>query len=154
MAAYSPWTYRLALKKIEETKETQRPWLILERLGLAELPSELYDLTHLEELVVIDNLLRTLPEELPSLTNLKRLYLFYNEINEMPGFIGEMKSLTHLDLSCNKIEKLPKQIMDLENLKYLDLRCNHLSIPENILERVKEPQVILQAYFSEQSVYA
>jgi Leucine-rich repeat (LRR) protein len=97
----------------------------------------------------MDNLLEGLPPEISSLKKLTQLCLFYNEITELPPEIGDLENLTHLDVSCNKLEKLPIEIKNLSNLKYLDLRFNPIPIPKDILEKVDEPELILEAYFEQ-----
>jgi len=145
--SYKPWTQYQAAKRIKETSIYNRPWLVLEKLGLTEIPGEVFELTHLEELIVIDNLLTSVPSEVVELPNLSRLIFFYNEIIELPPEIGSITNLTHLDMSCNQLESLPLEIKDLRKLEYLDLRYNSLPIPEEILEKVDEPQLIISAYF-------
>jgi Leucine-rich repeat (LRR) protein len=144
----------MAHKRIKEASVHQRPWLVLERLGLTELPDEVFTLTHLDELIVIDNLLDRIPPEIKKLEKLTRICVFYNEITELPAEIGYLKNLTHLDLSCNKLECLPVEIRQLSRLTYLDLRYNCLPIPEKILENVNQPEQILNAYFEETAVKA
>ena len=146
---YKPWVYHQAAKRIKEASIFNRPCLILERLGLSELPKEVFQLTHLKELVFQDNLLEAIPPEINTLTNLTKLCFFYNEIADVPPEIGDLENLTHLDLSCNKLEKLPLEIQKLSNLEYLDLRFNPIPIPEEILDKVDEPQLILQTYFKQ-----
>lgn len=151
---YKPWTYQMAHKRIKDASIYHRPWLILERLGLTELPKEVFELTHLDELIVIDNLIETLPAEINQLTSLTRLCVFYNEISSLPAEIGDLKHLTHLDLSCNKLTDLPKEILQLKRLSYLDLRYNLLPLPEEILDMVDQPTKILTAYFEQEAVKA
>ena len=144
---YTPWIINLVHKRIKEAEVYKRPWLILERLGIEDLPAEIFDLVHLDELVVIDNLLVSIPPEIQKLENLSRISFFYNEIKFIPPEIGTLKNLTHLDLSCNCLEMLPPEVRELEKLEYLDLRYNKLPLPDKILEQVTEPQLILEKYF-------
>jgi Leucine-rich repeat (LRR) protein len=149
---YKPWTYHMAHKRIKDVAIFQRPWLVLERLGLTELPEEVFELAHLDELIVIDNLLTTLPPEIRLLENLTRMCMFYNEISTLPPEIGELNNITHLDLSCNKIEELPEELKRLTKLEYLDLRYNMLPIEERVLDQVNRPDLILEAYFKQVEV--
>jgi Leucine-rich repeat (LRR) protein len=149
---YKPWTYHMAHKRIKDVAIYQRPWLVLERLGLTDLPEEVFQLGHLDELIVIDNLLTTLPPEIQMLKSLTRICMFYNEISSIPPEIGEMKHLTHLDLSCNKLKVLPEELKKLTRLKYLDLRYNMLPIAEEVLDQVDKPELILRAYFEQRVV--
>ena len=146
---YTPWIGNILHKRIKEAAVYKRPWLILERLGIEELPQEVFDLVHLDELVVIDNLLVSIPPEIQNLQNLSRVSFFYNEIKSIPTEIGNLKKLTHLDLSCNCLETLPTEILNLDKLQYLDLRYNKIPLPDNILEQVTEPKLILERYFEQ-----
>ncbi len=149
MTAYYPWADRKALQKIAIVANTDRKWLVLERLGLAHLPEQIFALTHLTELVVIDNVLTRIPAEIAKLHNLTHLDLFYNKLEELPAEIGQLRELTHLDLSYNNLEILPRQIAELTNLKYLDLRGNNLAVPAEILENVNNPALILEFYLTQ-----
>ena len=130
----------------------------MERLGLTDLPQSITALTHLTELVVIDNLLESVPPHILQLTELTKLDLFYNSIQsvpagidqlihlthlnlgcnlipEVPASIGSLTALTHLDLSCNRLTVLPAEFAQLPNLTYLDLSFNHLTkIPAALTE--------------------
>lgn len=146
MAVHHPWAYQQALHKIEEAAQNDYPWLILERLGLPQLPPEIFELEQLQELVVIDNPLTSIPPQIIKLKNLHQLNLFYNEITELPLEIGSLSNLTHLDLSCNNLTSLPPEIANLTNLEYLDLRFNQLDLSESLLDQVNNPQRIIQNY--------
>ena len=148
MATYHPWATQYAMQKIEEAAECSFPWIILERLGLSEIPDELFKLTDLQELVIIDNLLTALPPKISKLKNLTRLNLFYNELTELPPEIGQLAQLTHLDISCNNLVSLPDEIANLKKLEYLDLRFNKLPISNQILEQVHNPALIINAYLN------
>jgi Leucine-rich repeat (LRR) protein len=151
---YKPWTHHMAHKRIKEVSTYRRHCLVLERLGLTELPDELFELTHLDELIIMDNLLESIPLELTKLRSLTRLCLFYNEISAIPPEIGDLTNLTHLDVSCNKLETLPNEIKKLKNLVHLDLRFNNLPIPKEVLEQVDRPDLILEAYFEQAVIKA
>jgi Leucine-rich repeat (LRR) protein len=146
---YTPWVYHIVKKRIKEAKVYQKPWLILERLGLEELPPEIFELEHLDELVIMDNLVELIPPEIQQLKNLSRMCFFYNEIKSLPPEIGTLKNLTHLDLSCNRLESLPIELRELTHLEYLDLRFNKLPISNEVLEEVYTPEKILNTYFEQ-----
>lgn len=148
MAAYHPWATQYAMQKIEEAAKCSFPWIVLERLGLSEIPGELFELTGLQELVIIDNLLTSLPPDIAKLKGLTRLNLFYNELKEIPPEIGSLSNLTHLDLSCNNLSSLPREMKNLTNLEYLDLRFNQLPLSSEILEQVHNPALIINTYLT------
>jgi len=123
---------------------------------LTELPSEISKLINLKKLDLgwdptgdnRFNKLVVLPPEIGLLTNLEFLNLSHNKINNLPPEIGQLKNLQSLYLDKNRLSKLPVEIRSLANLKYLDLRDNPLPIPPEILSKTKEPQIILDYYFS------
>ena len=73
------WVYNLAITKISKVAQSKCGWLVLERLGLTEIPPSVYELTWIEELIVIDNLIEILPAEIKELNILKHLDLFFNQ---------------------------------------------------------------------------
>jgi internalin A len=58
------------------------------------------------------------------------------------------EQVTSYDGSRNHVRLLPKSLKALGKLQYLDLRNNDLPIPPEILERYREPQLILNYYYS------
>jgi Leucine-rich repeat (LRR) protein len=146
---YTPWVYQIVNKRIKEARVYKKPWLILERLGLDMIPNEVFNLNHLDELIIIDNLVEEISPKIVQLENLTRICFFYNEIKYLPSEIGALQNLTHLDLSCNRIESLPVEILRLDKLEYLDLRFNNLPITNDVLENVYNPKEILKNYFKQ-----
>ena len=75
------------------------------------------------------------PEQLCTLTHLTELTLCAQGIKTIPECIGNLKKLEKLDLSDNKIEKIPSSVRKLTNLKRLNLGNDDLfSSSENVLE--------------------
>lgn len=70
-----------------------------------------------------------------------------NKISILPNEIGELKSLKELYIFGNNLKSLPKAILQLGNLKTLDIRDNPIKIPPEILEKITQPQIILDYYF-------
>ena len=62
-----------------------------------------------------------------------------------------LTKLKKLSLIDNKITELPSEFKTLKNLKELDLRMNLLSIPQDILGIIWEPNKIMEYYFQELS---
>lgn len=97
------------------------------------LPSELFNLTELEELHLQGNRIEHLPTEIGQLTNLKDLKLSCNLLNKLPSSIGNLKNLETLTIWMNNLIEVPPEIGLLQNLKGLDLSCNPLhKIPEEL----------------------
>ena len=96
------------------------------------LPSELGDLTNLQELDLGSNeLTGLLPSELGNLANLQQLDLGSNELTgPLPPELGELAELQELDLFHNQLTgSLPPELGKLVNLQKLDLASNHLTGP-------------------------
>ena len=94
---------------------------------LSELPTEIGQLTNLQQLDLFDNQLTGLPTEIGQLTSLQQLDLRYNQLSELPTEIGQLTSLQQLDLSHNQLNALPVEIGQLTSLRQLDLSHNQLS---------------------------
>jgi internalin A len=114
---------------------------------LTELPKEITQLTNLRELHLGGNQLSELPKEIGQLTNLQTLSLSRNQLSELPKEIGQLTNLQTLSLSLNQLSELPKEIGQLTNLQILFLDSNQLKIPSEIIQKYKEPQVIINYYF-------
>jgi internalin A len=112
------------------------------------LPHEIGRLTNLKVIWANRNNLTTLPAEIGNLTKLETLDLSTNMLKTVPPEIGFLKNLTELDLSENLIAVLPPQFAQLSKLMHLNLTNNLFQIPPEIIEKTKEPQAILNYYFS------
>ena len=73
----------------------------------------------------------TLPSELGNLTNLQELYLYENELSGgLPAWLGDLTHLRELDLYDNDFSgSLPESLSNLTNLEVLYLDRNQLSGP-------------------------
>jgi len=98
-------------------------------------PKEICELTHLNQIQLANNTLRSVPPEIGKLKNLKVLNLSSNQLTSLPAEIGQLQSLEKLNLAKNKLIELPSEIRQLKNLKYLNLKKNNIS-PEEI-EKIK-----------------
>ncbi len=148
-----------ALRRIEEAKAPTNTRLDLSSLGLKELPEQLFELTHLEELNLDNNQLSKFPLKISRLRSLKKLFASKNPINFIPASITHNikslellqiddaqieilpspllrhKNLHGLSLANNKIQFLPQEITKMKNLKSLNLKGNPvLNIPSNYLQ--------------------
>ena len=84
-----------------------------------------------------------------------------NELKELPPEIGQLTQLKKLTLGKfdqqrgeivgNQLSSLPAEIGQLQNLLQLDLRANpSLPIPPEIVDKIDEPQKIINYYFQNQ----
>lgn len=96
---------------------------------LRQLPSEVWDLVHLERLNVGFNQLESVSPNIARLTELRYLNLAGNQLGSLPPEIGELANLEYLQLMGNQIDSVPPEIGCLRKL-----RCLHLS--DNQLEHV------------------
>ncbi len=125
--------YEIALERIEEARKTGAVDLGLSKLKLAEVPSEITQLTALTHLDLTWNQITTLPKEIGNLTSLTHLDLTWNQITTLSKEIGNLTSLAHLDLTWNQITTLPKEIGNLTSLIRLDLTSNQITtLPKEI----------------------
>lgn len=111
--------------------------------GLTEIPAELFELSSLEELRIIDPI-RRLPEEFAQLKQLKKLCI-EGEIEEIPEAFREMDQLQSLELDLNNLEDIPAFLAELPQLKLLSLGYNTaLRIPPGLLSRFTEKGIRLE----------
>lgn len=130
------------LDKIKKAKEKNLKKLDLsldlrerDKKGLTEMPAEVLDLLHLEELSLSGHKLISLPESISKLTNLTNLDLRGNGLLSLPESISQLTNLASLDLSYNQINFLPESISQLTNLARLSLSFNELtSLPDPIFK--------------------
>ena len=95
------------------------------------IPTELWELSHLEKLYLNDNQLLNFPLGLTRLKNLKILNLKNNQFQVISSKIEEMSSLEELDLCDNKLQTFSKELGKLPHLKKLRLNDNLLtSLPK------------------------
>lgn len=73
---------------IEEVRQSSIPWLILDKLGLIDIPETVYTLTNLVIIDLRNNNLRLIPDELRHLPNLKQVVLIGNPLESLPDLPG------------------------------------------------------------------
>jgi len=126
------------LKKIQEAKEKQLKeldlscdWYIPDHQKLNSIPTEVFDLEHLEVLSLRNNRFSDIPKDIAQLSNLTSLYLSFNNLTTGLDKISPMQRLTTLDLSYNELTDVPRVISQLNNISTLNLAGNRLAdIPE------------------------
>jgi len=88
---------------IEKGKSTHK--LILSKLNLDEIPSQVFDAAFLTELDVSSNRITKIPPEIMKLTLLNKLDISDNALMDLPKELGCLKNLKDLRLSCNPIPR-------------------------------------------------
>jgi Leucine-rich repeat (LRR) protein len=92
---------------------------------IATVPSELYELTGLEEIFLNYNNMRgTLSSDIGKLTNLRGLYMFRNQITgQIPTQIGKLQNLEVLALAENFLTgTIPYEVSTLQKLEIVALQ--------------------------------
>ena len=149
-----------ATARIETASRSGSTLLDLTGLGLTRLPETIGRLTHLWELILVNNKLTALPESVGRLTQLQSLDLSGNQLTELPETIGQLKQLWYLDLVDNKLVTLPESLRNLGSLKLLFLAGNDaLGLPPEVIGATRRiyrgssytsftnPAEILEYYF-------
>ncbi len=96
--------------------------LILQNLYLQEIPAQIADLVHLEELHIFDCEIENPTFEFKSLAKLRFLSLSGQHIKTIPDSVLACEQLTELGLSNTQIDKIPVEISRLRNLQKLYLQ--------------------------------
>ncbi|WP_026776933.1 leucine-rich repeat domain-containing protein [Polaribacter sp. Hel_I_88] len=98
--------------------------VILTGNDLTEIPSQVFEINSLENLVVAVNPIKDFPCELNRLKSLKSISIAKTEITEINCDLSKLDSLEHFDISRNNINNLPNEIKNIPNLKWLSLNGN------------------------------
>jgi internalin A len=142
-----------ALRRIEECRRTGKTTLDLSGLKtLRELPEALFELAHLEELVLENNdSLEALPEALGRLVNLKKLRITKQErLRRLPDALGELVELRELTIGDTKVDKLPDGLCKLVHLETLIINNNSIkAVPSNFGCLVNLRRLDLRAIYLE-----
>ncbi|GJM61200.1 leucine-rich repeat domain-containing protein [Persicobacter diffluens] len=90
---------------IEKARKENWTELDLSNLGLEDIPQEVFEITSLEVLKVMNNKIRGIPERIRKLENLRHLYLYNNRITDVsPELLIEMPYLECFDLADNPMD--------------------------------------------------
>ncbi|MBS4169800.1 leucine-rich repeat domain-containing protein, partial [Neochlamydia sp. AcF95] len=81
--------------------------LNLSKAGLTYLPTEICQLSQLQELDLSQNQLASLPAEIGKLSQLQKLHLNQNQLTALPAEIGQLSQLEWLNLNQNQLTSLP-----------------------------------------------
>ena len=143
---------------IDKCIQSRSTSLVLEDLGLRQLPKEVGALTWLDQLWLPGNQIEEIPEFIGQLKELRTLILSQNPIRLLPASfsqltnlyflsisngapsaasstIGELTNLRFLVLQRIGLNKFPDWILDLKKLEKLDLSHNHLTeLPNSFSE--------------------
>jgi internalin A len=133
------WWYLPSETTIFLLKEIDNPKLI---------PNKKFFVDKFLKLDLSSQALNKLPIDILEFSNLSVLDIEKNAFSELPPNICIHPNLKKILAGNNLITDIPAEIKNKSNLEVLDLRNNKLNIPPEILERINEPQVILDFYFT------
>ena len=130
------WSTGLAITEWEGVKVSETPSRVTELdltgRGLTEIPSELGQLSQLQELHLCCNrLTRPIPAELGQLSQLRVLVLERNRLlGKIPSELGQLSQLQYLTLFNNQLTgPIPLELGQLSQLGHLSLENNQLTGP-------------------------
>ena len=97
------------------------------------IPDEIGNLISLNTLILSNNVLVEIPETIENLGNLEFFHLPGNQLTELPFSISNISSLLSLNINNNNFTTFPSPLLQLNNLKYVYIANNAInSIPTNI----------------------
>ncbi|MBK8442872.1 MAG: leucine-rich repeat domain-containing protein [Sphingobacteriales bacterium] len=122
---------------IKKCKENNSTILKLDGKGLTDIPEEIYELTHLKNLSLMNNQITSVSPKILQLQELEELWLTSNQLEEIPIEISQLPNLRRLHLTDNKLIKFPIEYLKNERLSHLCIRDNLIEeLPEEI-EQIK-----------------
>jgi len=135
------------IKLIQENQECGEKSLNLSWKKLTEIPEEVYQLTHLEDLYLRNNGIKVIPEKLYNLPQLHRLDIRWNPIQQLADinglildydiFLAQRVHLTPAHIIGLRLKPISNKIIEdlisLPQLTLLDLTWNQLNtLPDEI----------------------
>lgn len=95
---------RVLRRILEMTRLNHSSWSDLDSCGLWEIPSELFEQTSLETIILSNNNLKTVPERLWELPKLRRVTLVGNPIEDLPNRPGLVIDLPTYQRCRNRLD--------------------------------------------------
>lgn len=112
--------------------------LVIHNASLGRLPDSFNINSKLRLLIFTKSTVQRLPNSIGNLKDLYLLDLCDNPITELPSEIGQLEALEYLNLYDNELLELPQECCDLSNLEYLNVASNKLvGLPKRISRLTK-----------------
>jgi small GTP-binding protein len=123
----------IALDRIRQAAESGSKELNLSDLQLKSLPNEIWELTHLQVLMIVDNEINFLSSDIKKLTALTRLYLTRNKFTSLPQEIWNLPALKEIYISGNPLLEIPPHMWERTDWEGLGLgKLCQRSLPTNL----------------------
>ena len=105
---------------------------------LESIPDSVYQLNHLEKLIIRGNRITAISESVGMLTNLKIVQASSNCLSAIPATLGKLEKIEELYLNSNQIVEVPSSLSGLLSAKKISLANNRiLSLPAVLEEKWK-----------------
>ncbi|MES2397547.1 MAG: leucine-rich repeat domain-containing protein [Bacteroidota bacterium] len=125
--------------------------LKLVNVNLTEIPPSVAGLKKLDELCLSSNSITEIPVELYLLTNITYINLGYNKLNVIPSSIKAFENLDYLGVYYNPVNKFPEEIGNLKKLSFLS--CWGTSLPPAEIEKVKKKLPLTKVHDTETDLH-
>lgn len=116
--------------------------LIVENIGLRELPASIGELRNLIRLKISRTQLGALPDNFDQLEQLEGLFLDFNELTALPQSIAHLKNIRFINIRCNPIKRLPDGFGNLSTLETLEMDGTALSVLPEEFSKLKNLEKI------------
>ncbi len=145
-------TPAVILAKIKEAKEKQLKELDLSwystREQLTQIPSDLFELEHLEKLNLRNNNIKIIPQEISKLKNLKYLDLFQTqELTEIPNLKEFLPTLEFLGITLDINQTVPEWLKYIPDLG-LDFSKDKIKEISNLTANFKNLKLLRVWWYS------
>ena len=111
-----------------------------------DLPAEIFELAHLEELNCMRVQLKSLPPAIQQCKKLKKLNLTFCRLESIPKEVGNLSELEELWLSGNQLKELPESIFGLKKLTMLVLDADPFDKEEQKQIQKRLPKTAVMFY--------
>ena len=126
--------YKRLLHNVHKLPELRA--LGLKNCYLQKIPSQVYDIPHLQELYLTGNAITILDSDLNKLQELRKLCLYNNKLNSIPKSVYGLPHLEYLHIGNNHITTLPQDVAYMKKLRILAMHENQLQINPHVLEEL------------------
>lgn len=136
-----PWFPR---NKNEMLKLTN---IMLEDVGLEEIPKELFRLQNINHIHLANNKLSSIPKEIKNLNYLKYFNISGNCFTQFPSSVLECENIESLDISNNAITILPQNFYhSFPKIYKLDISNNNLTYILPKITSLKSLEILIASY--------